>query len=137
MSINMKTKIQQKIIGLKIKSYDFLKTYSHRKGKPIISGIISLENNTRIRVENGKYLILDSFGSVTGFIPKTNPGFKIIKRIIASVFKTYRKGEKGGVGHHVAYWKSRAIDGLHNYNLFLLSDIKFKEHPTNFLRLAS
>lgn len=127
-------KLQKTIFGYQIKSFEFLRTYSNRKGKHVISGIIWLENSKRVRVESGRYYLINSEGGKEGVLLNSNPGFKRVKRMIARWFSSYRKN---GSLQHLGYWKSRVIDGLHNINLFKISRIKFSENRSNFLKLAS
>ncbi|MGU3377388.1 hypothetical protein [Chryseobacterium sp. M5A1_1a] len=125
------------ILGKKIQGYEFSRKQVARLYKQVITGFIWLEDGVRIQVENGKYYILNIEGQKSGIVLKTNSGYQRIKRLIARWFSTYRKGNKGGQMHHVEYWKSRVLDGLRNISLFKYSEIKFSEHRSNFLKLAS
>ena len=125
------------IIGKQIKSFQFSWMKVARFNREMIFGHIWLEGGERVRIEYGKYLIVNPAGETSGIILKSNPAYRLIKRLISRWFSSYRKGNKGGVAHHAEYWRSRAIDGLHNVNLFRHSEISFKENPSNFLRLAS
>lgn len=124
----------KKIFGYQIKSFEFLRTYNHRLGKHVISGIIWLESSKRVRVEKGRYYLINSAGEIEGILLKTNPGYRKAKRMIARWFSIYRKN---GSLQHLSYWKSRVTDGLHNINLFRTSTVKFTENRSNFLKLAS
>ncbi|WP_430827252.1 hypothetical protein [Chryseobacterium indologenes] len=130
----MEAKVQKTIFGFRIKSFEFLRTYNYRLRKHVISGIIWLESSKRVRIENGKYYLINIEGEVEGQVFKTNPGFKRIKRMIGRWFSFYRKN---GNIQHVNYWKSRVTDGLHNINLFKISEVSFTENRSNFLKLAS
>ncbi|SHH89733.1 hypothetical protein SAMN05421866_4182 [Chryseobacterium oranimense] len=132
------TKLPKKtILGKSILKWEFYKMQIPRLYKKGIFGYISLEGGERIKCENGKYFILNERAERSGQILKTNPAYKLIKRLIARWFTTYRNGNRGGQMHHVGYWKSRVIDGLHNCSLFRNSNISFKKNQTNFLKLAS
>ena len=128
---------KQTILGTGIKRFQFSKMRVPRLYRDHIFGWLWLENGDRIQVEYGKYYILNKEGVRTRFIPSTNLGHKIIKRLITRWFTTYRNGEKWGQMHHVGYWISRAVDSLHNCGLFSNSNISFKKNQTNFLKLAS
>jgi hypothetical protein len=127
-------KVQKTIFGFRIKSYEFMRTYNYRLRKHVISGIIWLENSKRVKIEKGKYYLIDEKGVEEGIVLKSNPAFKRIKRMIARWFYFYRTN---GNLQHVNYWKSRVTDGMHNINLFKISSVKFSENRSNFLKLAS
>lgn len=127
-------KVQKTIFGYQIKSFEFLRTYNHRLGKHVITGIIWLESSKRIRIDNGMFYLINSEGVEEGILLKSNPGYGIVKRMISRWFSVYRKN---GRLQHLTYWKSRVIDGLHNINLFKTSSVKFSENRSNFLKLAS
>ncbi|MEF9476734.1 hypothetical protein OWR28_02325 [Chryseobacterium sp. 1B4] len=129
--------LQKTILGKKIKSFNFYKQTDYRINKEMIHGFVWLEDGERIHVIRGQYHILNELGQVSGIVLKSNPGYKRIKRMIARWFTTYRNGRKGGQMHHVGYWRSRAVDGMHNINLFRTSSVKFSENKSNFLKLAS
>ena len=86
--------LQKTIFGYQIKSFEFLRTYNHRLRKYVISGIIWLESSKRVRIEKGRYYLINSEGVEEGILLKSNPGFKRVKRMIARWFQTYRKGDK-------------------------------------------
>lgn len=130
----MEAKLQKTIFGFRIKSFEFMRTYNYRLRKHVISGIVWLESSKRVRIENGKYYLINIEGEVEDQVFKTNPGFKRIKRMIGRWFSFYRKN---GNLQNVNYWKSRVTDGLHNINLFKISEVSFTENRSNFLKLAS
>lgn len=125
------------ILGKAILKFEFSKMKVARLYEEKIFGWITLEGGERIQIENGKYFIVNKEGQKSGVILNTNPAFRKIKRLIARWFTTYRNGERGGKMHHVGYWRSRVIDGMHDANIFKYSGISFKENKSNFLRLAS
>lgn len=127
-------KVQKTIFGYQIKSFEFLRTYNHRLGKHVITGIIWLENTKRVRIEDGRFYLINSEGVEEGILLKSNPGYRRVKRMISRWFSVYRKN---GSLQHLAYWKSRVTDGIHNINLFKTSSVKFSENRSNFLKLAS
>ncbi|MBP1165099.1 hypothetical protein JOE44_001983 [Chryseobacterium sp. PvR013] len=130
-------KVQKTILGKEIKSFSFCKKLDYRFNRMRVIGLVRLEGGEMIHVRFNEFKILNQLGEVSGMVLKTNPGYKRIKRMIARWFTTYRNGSKGGQMHHVAYWRSRAVDGMHNINLFKNSGISFSENRSNFLRLAS
>lgn len=93
-------KLQKTIFGYQIKSFEFLRTYSHRLRKHVISGIIWLENSKRVRINKGKYYLINSEGVEEGILLKSNPGYKRVKRMIARWFSLYRKN--GVVGNQLS-----------------------------------
>lgn len=129
----MEAKVQKTIFGFRIKSFEFLRTYNYRLRKHVISGIIWLENSKRVKIERGKYYLIDENGVEEGIVLKSNPAFKRIKRMIGRWFSNYRIT----VRENASYKRSRIVDGLHNINLFKTSSIKFTENRSNFLKLAS
>lgn len=133
----MNTKVNKTIMNFQIKSFEFYKQFNWRLKREAITGHIWLSDDKRIRVEGNDFFLINKAGEKEGIVLKSNPGYKRIKRIVARYFSSYRKGKKGGVGHHAGYWRSRAIDGQHNCNLFRHSLISFKENKSNFIRLAS
>lgn len=129
--------LQKKILGKKIKGFNFYKMLDYRINRERIHGIVWLEDGEMIQVRFNEFKIINKLGQVSGMVLKSNPGYKQIKRMIARWFSSYRKGPKGGQMHHVTYWRSRVVDGMHVCNLFRISDISFSENRSNFLRLAS
>ncbi|WP_288373999.1 hypothetical protein [uncultured Chryseobacterium sp.] len=132
----MKANLGKTILGKKIIRTHLSKVTDWNVNREFIRGHILLEKGVFIQVSKGKYFILID-GHKKGAILKTSPAFRKMKIVIAKAFKTYRKGSKGGQMHHVTYWRSRAVDGMHNCNLFKISGISFSENRSNFLRLAS
>lgn len=130
-------KVQKTILGKKIKDFKFYKMLDYRTNRERVHGFVLLEDGERIHVTRGQFHIINELGQVSGMVLKSNPGYKRIKRMIARWFSSYRKGSKGGQMHHVSYWRSRAVDGMHNINLFKNSGISFSENSSNFLILAS
>ncbi|GEJ46064.1 hypothetical protein [Chryseobacterium sp. ON_d1] len=133
----MEAKVQKTILGKKIRGFEFYKQLDYKFNKMRVHGIVWLEDGERIHVRFNEFKIINNLGQVSGMVLKSNPGYKRIKRMIARWFSSYRKGSKGGQMHHVSYWRSRAIDGMHNINLFRTSTVKFSENRSNFLKLAS
>lgn len=86
----METKLQKKILGKKNKSYQFYKMNHPALNKMVVNGFIWLEG-LRIRIENGKFFTMNSDGKKEGVILKTSSDYKVIKRLIARWFSTYRK----------------------------------------------
>ncbi|WP_336704443.1 hypothetical protein [Chryseobacterium indologenes] len=127
----------KKILDKEIKGFEFYKQTDFRTNRERVHGFVWLEDGERIHVRFNEFKILNKLGQVSGMVLKSNPGYKRIKRMIARWFSSYRKGSKGGQMHHVTYWRSRAVDGMHNINLFKNSGISFSENRSNFLRLAS
>lgn len=130
----MNAKVNKTIMNFQIKSFEFYKTFSYRLNKDVISGFIWLSDSKRVIIEGNEFLLVNKEGNTEGIVLKSNPSYRRIKRMISRWFSTYRKN---GNCQHASYWRSRATDGLHNCNLFRYSGIKFKENPSNFLRLAS
>lgn len=130
-------KVQKTILGKEIKTFSFYKQLDYRFNRMRVHGFLWLEDGERIHVTRGQFHIINELGQVSGMVLKTNPGYKQIKRMIARWFSSYRNGRKGGQMHHVTYWRSRVVDGMHNINLFKNSGISFSENRSNFLRLAS
>lgn len=130
-------KVQKTILGKGIEGFEFHKQLDYRFNKMRVHGFVWLEGGEKIHVRFNEFKILNQLGQVSGMVLKTNPGYKQIKRMIAICFSSYRKGSKGGQMHQLEYWKSRVTDGLHNINLFKLSDVSFLENKSNFLKLAS
>lgn len=124
------------ILGKKIIRTHLSKVNDWNVNREFIRGHILLEKGVFIQVSKGKYFIVID-GQKKGAILNTSPAFRKMKIVIAKAFKSYRKGSKGGQMHHVSYWRSRAIDGMHNVNLFRTSSVKFSENRSNFLKLAS
>jgi len=88
----MKTKVQKIILGKKIKTFQFYKMDVLRIGKQKTFGFIWFEDSdVRIRIECGKFYIMNADGKKTGIILKILTVYKKIKRIIAIWFKNYRK----------------------------------------------
>ncbi|QWT88155.1 hypothetical protein KBP46_10135 [Chryseobacterium sp. PCH239] len=132
----MSANLGKTILGKKIIRTHLSKVTDWNVNREFIRGHILLEKGVFIQVSKGKYFIVID-GQRKGAILKTSPAFRKMKIVIAKAFKSYRKGSKGGQMHHVGYWKSRVIDGMHNCNLFRNSEIKFTENKSNFLKLAS
>lgn len=132
----MEAKVQKTILGKKIIGTHLSKVTDWNVNREFIRGHVLLEKGVFIQVSKGKYFIVID-GQRKGAILKTSPAFRKMKIVIAKAFKSYRKGSKGGQMHHVSYWKSRVIDGMHNCNLFRNSEIRFTENRSNFLKLAS
>jgi hypothetical protein len=86
----METKLQKKILGRAIKSYQFYKMQHPVLNRKIVNGFIWLEG-LRIRIENGKFFTMNTDGKKEGVILKTSSDYKVIKRLIARWFSTYRK----------------------------------------------
>lgn len=128
----MATKLNKTIKNFQIKSFEFYKTFSWRVKREVITGYIWLSDNKRVRIEGNDFYIINKDHKLEDNL--TGSDYKKVKRMISRYFSTYRKN---GNCQHVSYWRSRAIDGLHNINLFRHSEIKFIEHPTDFLKLAS
>lgn len=55
------------------------------------NGFIWLEGGCRIRIQKGKFYIMNQDGKLTGLILKSTIAYRKIKRMIAVWFKTYRK----------------------------------------------
>ena len=55
------------------------------------NGFIWLEGGCRIRIQKGKFYIMNQDGKLTGIILKSTIVYRKIKRMIAVWFKTYRK----------------------------------------------
>jgi hypothetical protein len=130
----MKSKVNKTIMNFQIKSFEFYKRTNWRLNKEVITGFIWLSDNKRIQIQGSEFQLINSDNAVEGMVLKSNPSYKRIKRIIARWFSSYRKN---GSCQHVGYWRSRVIDGLHNINLFRISQISFKNNRSNFLQLAS
>lgn len=136
----MTTKVQNKngktIFSKKIERVFLNKVMNWGIGKEITRGHIVLEGGTMIQILGGKFhIVID--GLRKGAILKSSPNYRRIKRLIAANLKTFRKGPKASLIDHIPYFRSRAIDGLHNINLFKISGISFSENKSNFLVLAS
>lgn len=127
----------KKILDKEIKGFAFYKQLDHRVNRMRVHGVVWLDEGYRIHVVPNEFRQLNELGQVSGSVLKSNPGYRQIKRMIARWFTTYRNGRKGGQMHHVTYWRSRVIDGMHNCNLFRNSEIRFSENKSNFLKLAS
>ncbi|WP_185269183.1 hypothetical protein [Chryseobacterium indologenes] len=133
----MEAKVQKTIFGFRIKSFEFLRTYNYRLRKHVISGVIWLEDSKRVKIERGKYYLIDEKGVEEGIVLKSNPGFNRIKRMIGRYFSSYRKGGKSFFREKISGLRSRITDALHDCNLFRISNISFTENRSNFLKLAS
>lgn len=129
----MKAKVQKTILGKKVLSYEFYKTHVARLYGERVSGFINLDG-ARLKVEGSKIFQIDREGKKVGVVLNTTRAYKQIKRMIRIWFKYHRLN---GNCQHVGYWRSRAIDGMHNVNLFRHSDVSFAENRSNFLVLAS
>ncbi len=84
----------KKILGKKIKGFNFYKQTDHRLNRERVHGFVWLEDGEMIHVIRGQYHIINELGQISGMVLKSNPGYKQIKRMIAIWFQTYRKGGK-------------------------------------------
>lgn len=88
-----------KIIGKTVNKFEFYKmdywsgsTSNHTlKRLKRTNGFIWLEGGYRIRIQKGKFYIMNQDGKLTGIILKSTKAYRKIKRMIAVWFKTYRK----------------------------------------------
>lgn len=90
----METKNQKKVFGKKVRSFQFYKMYVPRLKRMKTFGFIWLEDSDfRIRIECGKFFLMNSKGVLTGVVLKYSPEYKKIKRMLAIRFKTFRKAK--------------------------------------------
>lgn len=128
----MDTKVNKTIKKFQIKSFEFYKAFSWSVKREVITGYIWLSDNKRVRIEGNEFYIVNKDHKLEDTL--TGPDYKKVKRMISRYFSTYRKN---GNCQHVGYWRSRAVDGLHNINLFRHSEISFKENKSTFIKLAA
>lgn len=89
----------RKILGKTVKSFQFYKmeywsgSLSDHTLKSIkrTCGFIWLEDGHRIRIQKGKFYIMNQDGKLTGLILKSTIAYRKIKRMIAIWFKTFRR----------------------------------------------
>ena len=89
----------RKILGKTVKSFQFYKmeywsgSLSDHTLKSIkrTCGFIWLEDGHRIRIQKGKFYIMNQDGKLTGLILKSTIAYRKIKRMIAVWFKTFRR----------------------------------------------
>lgn len=89
----------RKILGKTVKNFQFYKmeywsgSLSDHTLKRIkrTCGFIWLEDGHRIRIQKGKFYIMNQDGKLTGLILKSTIAYRKIKRMIAIWFKTFRR----------------------------------------------
>ncbi len=123
------------ILNRKVIKREFYYLVSYRTGsqKYIVHGSLYLGDGTSILINGNKFILLTE--KRKGVILKGTKAYNKIKRMIRIWQNRYRTWNLFSDG--VGYWRSRAIDGQHNCNLFRHSNISFKENKSNFLILAS
>ncbi|MGE8528470.1 hypothetical protein [Chryseobacterium rhizosphaerae] len=113
-------KLQKTIFGFRIKSFEFMRTYNYRLRKHVISGIIWLESSKRVKIERGRYYIINNEGAKESEVFETNPGHKRIKRMIARCFSSYRKGGKSFFRERVSTLREACQQAQYGLNIKMI-----------------
>ncbi|MEA1849249.1 hypothetical protein U9K52_10020 [Chryseobacterium sp. MHB01] len=93
---NLNKNNAQTIWGRKIIRVSLNRTYFWGMKKTILKGHFLLEDGVFIQIKSGQYLISIE-DKYRGVVLKSSPSYKIIKRLIAIEFKTFRKGSKASL----------------------------------------